>query len=390
MSRFGVMKHLGVLTEADLVVAVKDGRSKRLFLNPVPIEQVANRWISKYAARFTSALVGLQEHVEGSPTHRRTRVMTITAHVYQIHINADADLVWAGDHAVGVEEALLPRHVVRRGPGRRVPASAPSQSDGGDAIDGMIEEMTPPGAGAARPVRADLARALRRRDGRRAARAGSSGPIEQVGERLTRVRLVHGDLADSPLTWANVKDGWVWVLDALKTVLETGRTLPRVRTTSRRRPRARPRATGTVGRASRPTTPRSTAARRRPATLPPTRSCSGSPTPRRTTGSARAVAGPENDARGDYLVSRALTATGQPDRGLVVGRPVRWRAAVEHGLADFDLAYAHEARARALHALGRADEAAAAWRAARAVEVADPEDRAIVESDFAALAPVLG
>ncbi len=65
MSRFGVMKHLGVLTEGDLVVAVKEGRSKRLFLNPVPIEQVANRWISKYAARFTSALVGLQEHVEG-------------------------------------------------------------------------------------------------------------------------------------------------------------------------------------------------------------------------------------------------------------------------------------------------------------------------------------
>ena len=65
MSRFGVMKHLGVLTEADLMVAVKEGRSKRLHLNPVPIEQVANRWISKYAARFTSALVALQEHVEG-------------------------------------------------------------------------------------------------------------------------------------------------------------------------------------------------------------------------------------------------------------------------------------------------------------------------------------
>ena len=70
MSRFGVMKHLGVLTEADLVVAVKDGRSKRLHLNPVPIEQVANRWISKYAARFTAALVGLQQQVEAEDSHR--------------------------------------------------------------------------------------------------------------------------------------------------------------------------------------------------------------------------------------------------------------------------------------------------------------------------------
>ncbi len=66
MSRFGVMKHVGILVEADLVVAVKDGRSKRLHLNPVPIEQVADRWISKYAARFTSALVGLQDHVEST------------------------------------------------------------------------------------------------------------------------------------------------------------------------------------------------------------------------------------------------------------------------------------------------------------------------------------
>ena len=97
MSRFGVMKHLGVLTEADLVVAVKEGRSKRLHLNPVPIEQVANRWISKYAARFTSALVA------PPGARRRTRLMTITAHVYQIHIAADAPAVWDAITAVGVD-----------------------------------------------------------------------------------------------------------------------------------------------------------------------------------------------------------------------------------------------------------------------------------------------
>jgi Activator of Hsp90 ATPase homolog 1-like protein len=50
--------------------------------------------------------------------------------------------------------------------------------------------------------------------------------VEGVGESLTRIRLVHGDLAYSPLTWAHVKDGWVWVIDALKTLLETGKSLP--------------------------------------------------------------------------------------------------------------------------------------------------------------------
>jgi DNA-binding transcriptional ArsR family regulator len=63
MTRFGVMKHLGVLAQADLVITARQGRRKRHYLNPVPIEQVANRWISKYAARFTAALVGLDEQV---------------------------------------------------------------------------------------------------------------------------------------------------------------------------------------------------------------------------------------------------------------------------------------------------------------------------------------
>ena len=53
------------------------------------------------------------------------------------------------------------------------------------------------------------------------------------------------------------------------------------------------------------------------------------------------------------------------------------------GLGDFDLAYAHELRARSLAGLGRDAEALQAWAAALAVEIADPEDRAIVEADFA-------
>jgi DNA-binding transcriptional ArsR family regulator len=65
MTRFGVMKHLSVLAEANLVVTTRYGRTKRHYLNPVPIEQVANRWISKYAARFTTALVALDEQVVG-------------------------------------------------------------------------------------------------------------------------------------------------------------------------------------------------------------------------------------------------------------------------------------------------------------------------------------
>ena len=59
MTRFGVMKHLAVLGEAHLVVTERHGRAKHHYLNPVPIRQIHDRWISKYAEPFASALVEL-------------------------------------------------------------------------------------------------------------------------------------------------------------------------------------------------------------------------------------------------------------------------------------------------------------------------------------------
>ena len=64
LTRFGVMKHLTVLESAGLVVTQKVGRDKRHYLNPIPIQQVHDRWISKYAQPFTRAMTGLQRHLE--------------------------------------------------------------------------------------------------------------------------------------------------------------------------------------------------------------------------------------------------------------------------------------------------------------------------------------
>ncbi|MDX6607640.1 MAG: hypothetical protein QOD14_2180 [Solirubrobacterales bacterium] len=64
MSRFGVMKHLKVLEEANLVVTRKRGREKLHFLNPVPIRLVYERWVSKYAEPWASALTGLKTELE--------------------------------------------------------------------------------------------------------------------------------------------------------------------------------------------------------------------------------------------------------------------------------------------------------------------------------------
>jgi DNA-binding transcriptional ArsR family regulator len=64
MSRFGVMKHLKVLEGAGLVTARKRGREKLHYLNPVPIRLVHDRWVSKYAEPWASALTGLKRELE--------------------------------------------------------------------------------------------------------------------------------------------------------------------------------------------------------------------------------------------------------------------------------------------------------------------------------------
>ena len=96
---------------------------------------------------------------------------------------------------------------------------------------------------------------------------------------------------------------------------------------------------------------------------------------------ARGV-GPENQARAAYLVARVLLLTDHP-QGALRSADRSLQVCDEHTLLDFDLAYAHEIRARVLAALGRPDEAAWEWVAAVAVPIADPQDRALVEADFA-------
>ena len=72
LTRFGVMKHLAVLEGAGLVTSEKVGREKRHYLNPVPIQQIYERWLSKYSEPFTRALVGLQHHLESTSPGQET------------------------------------------------------------------------------------------------------------------------------------------------------------------------------------------------------------------------------------------------------------------------------------------------------------------------------
>ena len=67
MTRFGVSKHLRLLESAGLVLTRKRGREKLHYLNPVPIQLIHDRWISKYAQRRVTALTELKRNLEDQP-----------------------------------------------------------------------------------------------------------------------------------------------------------------------------------------------------------------------------------------------------------------------------------------------------------------------------------
>ena len=63
-TRFAIMKHLGVLERAGLVVVTRDGRERWNSLNAVPLQQMVERWVTPLAARGAGSLLALKRHLE--------------------------------------------------------------------------------------------------------------------------------------------------------------------------------------------------------------------------------------------------------------------------------------------------------------------------------------
>ncbi len=60
VSRIAVMKHLRVLEQADLIVSQKDGRTRRLYFNAVPIQLIHERWTTEYSAYWSGNLTRIK------------------------------------------------------------------------------------------------------------------------------------------------------------------------------------------------------------------------------------------------------------------------------------------------------------------------------------------
>jgi DNA-binding transcriptional ArsR family regulator len=64
MTRQGVTQHLGVLEAANLVATLRRGREKLHFLNPVPLQEIYERWIAKFEKPRLKALSDLKQSLE--------------------------------------------------------------------------------------------------------------------------------------------------------------------------------------------------------------------------------------------------------------------------------------------------------------------------------------
>jgi uncharacterized protein YndB with AHSA1/START domain/DNA-binding transcriptional ArsR family regulator len=216
MSRFGVMKHLRVLLDADLIASRRDGRSTRHYLNPVPIRLLQHRWLDKFAEGISDSLINFKNELENTVTNPPI-TNELATQVYQIFIKATPEQVWAAltDPEVSKKYfheariAVSPDRMISRGP------------DGSVWGDSAVEVFDPP--------RKLVYGWDSLYDPEMAAEPQSrvTFEIEPAGDGLCRLVVTHDRLDESPITAKSVSGpGWMFVLSNLKSYLETGEALP--------------------------------------------------------------------------------------------------------------------------------------------------------------------
>src|SRR5271154_1974007 len=89
MARQSVSKHLAVLEAANLVTTVRRGREKHHYLNAAPINEIAERWITRYDQGRVHALADLKTALEATP-------MDKPAFVYTTFIKTTPEQLWQG------------------------------------------------------------------------------------------------------------------------------------------------------------------------------------------------------------------------------------------------------------------------------------------------------
>jgi DNA-binding transcriptional ArsR family regulator/uncharacterized protein YndB with AHSA1/START domain len=224
MSRQAVSKHLAVLEGADLVTSVRRGREKFHYLNAAPINDIGERWINHYERGRVEALADLKRALEETP-------MDKPSFVYTTYIHTTPERLWQAltDPAftqrywgITFETDWQPGSTmtwVQRGVTIADPEQVVLESEPYRRLSYTWHTFTP-----------ELAEALELSDDvheRVAAepRSKVTFEIEQFGDRV-KLTVLHDTADPESLVTTMVSSGWPRVISDLKTLLETGDTLP--------------------------------------------------------------------------------------------------------------------------------------------------------------------
>ena len=242
MARQSVSKHLAVLEAANLVTTVRRGREKLHYLNAVPINAIAERWINQYDRERARALADLKTALEEpmtsststtSTTTSTTSTTTSTEFVYTTYIKTTPERLW---------QALTDPAFTRRYWG----LSMESDWAPGSAFTVVLD---PSGVTIADPEQVVLEAEPYRRlaytwhtfspewaknygisEEHRAGWAAESRSkvtfeIEPLGQ-MVKLTVLHDGFDPGSGVLEGVTQGWPAILASLKTLLETGEALP--------------------------------------------------------------------------------------------------------------------------------------------------------------------
>ncbi|MEO1734051.1 MAG: helix-turn-helix domain-containing protein [Pseudomonadota bacterium] len=202
MTRFGVMKHLGVLEDAGLIVTRKSGRFKHHYLNALPLQEAIDRWIDPYRVKPAArAVLDLKSKLEGSLTMTETPDFMM-----QTYIRCTQDALWDAltDPAAHAAYNFMASNVERDGDrlvyytadGSTMLVCRETQLDPKSRIASTFEPMWAPDVPASRVVYL----------------------LAAQGD-FCQLTVEHYDL---PPENAGVQDGWHRTMAGLKSWLETG------------------------------------------------------------------------------------------------------------------------------------------------------------------------
>lgn len=206
MTRFGVMKHLGVLETAGLITTKKVGRFKHHYLNALPLQEAIDRWIDPYRVKPAArAVLDLKSQLEGE-----TR-MSKPDFVMETYIKTSHDRLWA---VLMDENAIAHYHFIASHGTRNGDAITMHYPDGAPMLTNRLLSSDP-------KSRMEWTFEPHWDDNADIPTSRVIYLLRAEGD-FMRLTVEHYDLGAPAEPGTGVADGWVRWASGLKTWLETG------------------------------------------------------------------------------------------------------------------------------------------------------------------------